>query len=95
MQEGRLRPMIARKRVSCTRPPIGSRAHEENCQQLHDPVVGSPSLPGAVERGDPAPQRHTGQSMSLRGPWPNSLSVYVMLLIISVNLLLERSFPLS
>jgi hypothetical protein len=32
--EGRLRPMIARKRVSYTGPPIGSRRHEEKCQQL-------------------------------------------------------------
>jgi hypothetical protein len=29
--------MIARKRASYTRTPIGSRAREENCQQLHDP----------------------------------------------------------
>jgi hypothetical protein len=36
MEEGRLRPMIARKRASYTGKPIGSRAHVENCQQLHD-----------------------------------------------------------
>jgi hypothetical protein len=33
--------MIARKRASCTRTPIVSRAHEENGQQLHDPVGGN------------------------------------------------------
>ena len=30
--------MIARKRVSSTRAPIGSRVLGENCQQLHGPV---------------------------------------------------------
>jgi hypothetical protein len=30
--------MIARQRASYARTTIGSRAHEENCQQWHDPV---------------------------------------------------------
>ena len=34
--------MIARKRASYTRTPIDSRAHEENCQQLHDPAEVAP-----------------------------------------------------
>jgi len=31
--------MIARKRASYTHTPIGSPAHEENCQQFHDPAL--------------------------------------------------------
>jgi hypothetical protein len=36
MEEGRLRPMIARQRASYTGKPSGPRAQVENCQQLHD-----------------------------------------------------------
>jgi hypothetical protein len=51
MQEGRLRPMIARKRASYTRTPIGSRAHEENCQQLHDPAYPETVATRGAEAG--------------------------------------------
>ena len=51
--------MIARQRASSTRTPIGSRAHEENYQQLHDPIpAGSPSFGWLAEfRDEPSPAR--------------------------------------
>jgi hypothetical protein len=43
--------MIARERASYTRTPIGSRAPDENSQQLHDPVSGVPAEGATVRAG--------------------------------------------